>query len=232
MSVAVKEEVSGAQATDDRWTYQRECGRPGSEERCRPQRVLVVDDHELTQAGLRAVLGREAWVDSCLGANSVEAAWSIAQRQRPQIVLLSASVQGRAGLELCRSFREKMPYVKVVLMSSDGTVPVSLAKSHGAVGFLPKQLPVAGIVASVRRVAEGGRAFPPGAVKPDSVHLSRRELDVLRHLVCGLSNPEVAAQLNLSRHTVKQHTSVVYRKLGVRNRAEAASRAYVLGLVA
>ena len=59
-----------------------------------------------------------------------------------------------------------------------------------------------------------------------------RELDVLQHLASGLSNPEVAASLNLSRHTVKQHTSAVYRKLGVRNRAQAASRAQELGLVA
>jgi len=55
---------------------------------------------------------------------------------------------------------------------------------------------------------------------------------VLQHLAAGLSNPEVAQQLNLSRHTVKQHTSVVYRKLGVKNRAQAASRAQELGLVA
>lgn len=217
MSVMLQSEAPGAVST---------------EERCRPQRVLVVDDHELTQAGLRAVLGREAWVDSCLGAATLESAWTIAQRHHPQIVLISTTVQGRAGAELCRAFREHMPYVKVVLMSSDGTVPVSVAQAHGAVGFLPKQLPVAGIVAAVRRVAEGGRAFPPGAAKPDSVQLSRREMDVLRHLVRGLSNPEVAAHLNLSRHTVKQHTSVVYRKLGVRNRAEAASRAHLLGLVA
>ncbi|WP_188111266.1 response regulator transcription factor [Nocardioides antri] len=207
-------------------------GRVDRGERCRPQRVLVVDDHELTQAGLRAVLAREDWVDSCLGAASVEAAWSIARRHHPQIVLLSTSVQGRPGLELCRAFREHMPYVKVMLMSNDGTVPASLARAHGAVGILPKQSPISGIVASVRRVAEGGRVFPKGAVAPDSVQLSRRELDVLRYLVSGLSNPEVAARLNLSRHTVKQHTSVVYRKLGVRNRAEAASRAQVLGLVA
>ncbi|QYJ03517.1 response regulator transcription factor [Nocardioides panacisoli] len=206
-------------------------GPESVEERCRPQRVLVVDDHELTQAGLRAVLGCEPWVASCLGAGSVQAAWDIARRHHPQIVLLSTSVQGRPWTDLCRLLQGQMPYVKIVLMSADGAVPVPLAQSRGAVGFLPTQLPVPGIVAAVRRVAEGGRAFPKGAAKADAVHLSRRELDVLRHLVAGLSNPEVAARLNLSRHTVKQHASGVYRKLGVRNRAEAASRAHMLGLV-
>jgi ATP/maltotriose-dependent transcriptional regulator MalT len=65
----------------------------------------------------------------------------------------------------------------------------------------------------------------------EAEQLSRRELDVLEHLVQGYSNPEVAQVLHLSRHTVKQHTCAVYRKLAVRNRAEAAAKARQLGLV-
>jgi two-component system response regulator DesR len=80
-------------------------------------------------------------------------------------------------------------------------------------------------------VAEGARVFPKEKAQAGSVHLSKRELDVLQLIVAGMTNPEVAALLNLSRHTVKQHSSVVYRKLGVRNRAQAASRAQELGLV-
>jgi ATP/maltotriose-dependent transcriptional regulator MalT len=64
------------------------------------------------------------------------------------------------------------------------------------------------------------------------VQLSTRERAVLQQVASGLSNREVGASLHLSRHTVKQHTSAVYRKLGVRNRAEAASRARELGLLA
>ena len=232
MSVAMKEQASGvALVRGDNATTGRGHGRLAPAERCRPQRVLIIDDHELTQAGLRAVLGRESWVDSCFGAASIESAWNVALRHHPQIVLLSTAVQGRPGLELCRALLERMPYVKVMLMCGDGSVPASLAQANGAVGILPKQSTVAGIVAAVRHVAEGGRVFPKASVASDCAQLSNRELDVLRHLVSGLSNPEVAARLNLSRHTVKQHASVVYRKLGVRNRAEAASRAQVLGLV-
>jgi len=201
-------------------------------DRCRPQRVLVIDDSELTLAGLRAVLSREDWVAACLGAVSEEAAWRVARKHHPQIVLMNMSIHGRPGLDLCRSLREAMPYIKVILMSNGGAVSTALAQAHGAVGFMPTRLPVTGIVETVRRVAEGGVAFPKHAPNSEAVHLSRRELDVLRHLVTGLSNPEVAACLNLSRHTVKQYTSVVYRKLGVRNRAQAASRAQALGLVA
>jgi len=205
--------------------------RPLLEDRCQLQRVLVVDEYELVQAGLRAVLVNEPWVASCLVASSAEMAWQVARRHHPQLVLVSTSLGGRSGLELCRAFKERMPYVRVVLMSGEGRVSAALASLHGAVAFLPKQMPAVLIVAAVKRVAEGARVFPKDSA-PKAVPLSKRELDVLQHLTSGLSNPEVAASLNLSRHTVKQHTSAVYRKLGVRNRAQAASRAQELGLVA
>lgn len=199
-------------------------------DRCQLQRVLVVDEHELIQAGLRAVLMTEPWVESCLMASSPEVAWQVARRHQPQMALVSTSLGGRSGLELCQSFRERMPHIKVVLMSGQGRVSAAMSLMHGAVASLPKQMPVAAIVTALRRVADGARVFPKDAVPP--AVLSRRELDVLRHLAAGLSNPEVAAMLNLSRHTVKQHTCTLYRKLEVRNRAQAASRAKELGLVA
>jgi len=86
------------------------------------------------------------------------------------------------------------------------------------------------IVETIRLVAEGVTVFP-AADAGAATHLTRRELDVLETLVRGMSNPEVAATLHLSRHTVKEYTSAIYRKLGVRNRAEAAGRARELGLV-
>ncbi|RAG82395.1 DNA-binding response regulator [Streptacidiphilus pinicola] len=202
-----------------------------SEDRCQLQRVLIADEHELVQAGLRAVLMDEPWVASCLGAGSAELAWQVARRHQPQLALVSTSLGGRSGLELCRAFKERMPYVRVVLVSGEGRVSAALASTHGAVASLSKQMPSAAIVSALKRVAEGARVFPRDEVN-GAVQLSKRELDVLQHLVLGLSNPEVAALLNLSRHTVKQHTSTVYRKLGVRNRAQAASRAQELGLVA
>lgn len=201
-----------------------------TQDRCRPQRVLVVDEHELIQLGLRAVLDEAEWVETCFIAGSHENALHIARRHHPQIVLISASLGGRSALELCRELRGSMPHVKVVLMAGEGRISASMALSLGAVGALSKHLPHQAIVDMTKRIADGARVFPKGDMAPE-VHLSRRESDVLQHLACGLSNPEVADVLNLSRHTVKQHTSAVYRKLGVRNRAEAASRAQELGLL-
>ncbi|GAB3857727.1 response regulator transcription factor [Nocardioides maradonensis] len=196
----------------------------------RPQRVLVVEEHPLLIAGLRAVLNDAPWVESCLMAGTAEAALQIARRHYPQLVLVSASLGGRSGPDLCRTLRELMPHVKVVLMFGDGRIPAALASSLGAVGALSKNLTPGAIQLAVKHVAEGGKVFPKGEATP-AVKLSRRELDVLRLLASGLSNPETAESLQLSRHTIKQHTSSVYRKLGVRNRAEAASRAQELGLL-
>ncbi|NBE50004.1 response regulator [Streptomyces sp. YC537] len=194
------------------------------------QRVLCVDENELVQAGLRSILSDEPWVASCLVAPSMEVAWQVARRHRPQLVLVSTSLGGRSGLELCTTFKKHMSHVRVVLMSGEGRLSAAQALHHGADASLSKHMPRAAIAAVLRRVAEGGRVFPKDA-GPPAVQLSPRELDILQHVASGLSNPEVAATLNLSRHTVKQHTSAVYRKLGVRNRAQAASRAQELGLL-
>lgn len=202
----------------------------GVDDDCRLQRVLVVDENELVQAGLRSILVDEPWVAACLIAPSAEVAWRVAQRHQPQLVLVSTSLGGRSALALCRTFRDRMPHVRVVLMSGEGRVSAAMGALNGATASLSKQMPRQAIAAALHKVAGGARVFPKDTGNP-AVRLSPRELDILQHLAEGLSNPEVAAALCLSRHTVKQHTSAVYRKLGVRNRAQAASRAQELGLL-
>ncbi|GAB3680934.1 LuxR C-terminal-related transcriptional regulator [Saccharopolyspora tripterygii] len=202
-----------------------------SEDHCQVQQILVVDENELVLAGLRAVLSAERWVGTCLTADSADTAWQVARRQNPQVVLVSTALGGRSALELCRTFKERMPHVRIVLMSGEGRLSAASAKLHGAVATFPKHMPAAAIVTTIRRVADGARVFAKEPESPLPEQLSQRELSVLQHLAAGLSNVEVAEALNLSRWTVKQHTSAVYRKLGVRNRAGAASRAQHLGLL-
>jgi two-component system response regulator DesR len=198
----------------------------------RKHRVLVVDDCELVQAGMRSLLLQEEWVESCFCAGSAEAAFELLRRCRPHVVIIELALGADSGLHLARRIRSSSPHVRIILMSSQGRVSVSEATANGAAGFIPKNIPAQGVVLATRQVALGGRVFPRRDDESCRVSLSPRERDVLQHLVSGLSNPEVAAQLFLSRHTVKQHTSALYRKLGVRNRAQAASRARELGLVA
>jgi two-component system response regulator DesR len=144
--------------------------------------------------------------------------------------LVDLDLGHESGVELARSLRREHPTLSLVLIA-DGQVTPRLLRSAGARSFISKEWCAARIVDVIRI------ASPESRPKSDSWSarakpLSARENDVLQHLVRGLSNAEVALELHLSPHTVKQHTSTVYRKLSARNRAEAASRAYQLGLVA
>jgi len=196
---------------------------------CQPQRIVLLEEHELLRAGLRSVLSPQSWVAACFGAASVEVAWHLVQRHHPQIVLVSDSLPEAAGLAVCRQFAERMPLVKPVLMSGARPVSRRVALANGAVAALPKHMPATALVMALRKVAHGDQVFRKEAEWP-SGELSGRELEVVQFLVAGLSNPEVATRMGLSAWTVKQHTSAIYRKLIVRNRAQAVSRALELGL--
>ena len=193
-------------------------------------RGLVVDDDELIQAGVRAVLTQQAWVGQCYGASSLEAAVVAARKWQPSIALVELSVGGRPGLEISRALSVTHPHMRVLLMSRMGRISRTVARANGGHGFISKSIGAAGVAEAVWQLSQGRNVFPrEEAIEAEQ--LSQRELDVLEHLVQGYSNPEVAQVLHLSRHTVKQHTCAVYRKLAVRNRAEAAAKARQLGLV-
>jgi two-component system response regulator DesR len=196
----------------------------------RKLRVLVVDDDELVQAGIRAVLSQQTWIGQCYGAGSLETAMAAARRWQPSIALVELSLGTRPGLEVSRSLSVAHPHMRVLLMSRVGRISRTVVRANGGHGFISKSIGAAAVAESVRLVSQGRSVFPREEII-ETQQLSRRELDVLKHLVQGCSNPEVAQVLHLSKHTVKQHTCAVYRKLAVRNRAEAAAKARELGLV-
>ncbi|MDQ6605243.1 MAG: response regulator transcription factor, partial [Actinomycetota bacterium] len=125
--------------------------------------------------------------------------------------------------------RAAEPSTRVLLFSGAGAISPNAARAAGASGFAYKDWPAAKIARAVQLVGLGRTVFerqePQGALG-----LSDRERDVLELMAAGSTNPEIAEALHLSRHTVKEHTSAVFRKLGVRNRTEAVQRAQRLGL--
>jgi two-component system response regulator DesR len=105
-----------------------------------------------------------------------------------------------------------------------------VARRAGASGFVSKDLGAGDIVKAVRMVALGMEVFGRG--EEQAGPLSGREREVVGLIAAGATNREIAQRLYLSPHTVKEHTSAIYRKLGVRNRAEAVKRAQRLGIIA
>jgi DNA-binding NarL/FixJ family response regulator len=137
---------------------------------------------------------------------------------------------GASGADVAERLRAHSARTRVLLLSGAGTISVAAARAVGASGFVPKSWSAGDIARAVRTVALGGEVFEADLSEPGVV-LSDREREVLAGVAAGHTNREIAAQLYLSPHTVKEHTSTLYRKLEVRNRAEAVQRAQRLGLL-
>jgi DNA-binding NarL/FixJ family response regulator len=193
-------------------------------------RVLVVDDHDVVHWGFRVLLGEQPWVERCLAARTGAEALELTRSFTPHVALVDLFLSGESGAELCASIREQSPSTRVLLISGTGRMSPATARAAGASGFVSKDSDAAEVAIAVRRVGLGMTMFPPKGEQPAPL-LSEREREVLDLIATGSTNREIAQRLYLSPHTVKEHTSVLYRKLGARNRAEAVQRAQRIGLL-
>lgn len=208
-----------------------------------PLRVMLVDDHALVRSAVRGAL-QAPDIEVVAEAPSAEAAFEEALRTRPDVILLDVDMPGMSGLQLIRELRPRLPETKIVMLSVSGDERNVLeAMRHGAAGYLTKDLGPEALQRTVRGIRSGDlpmsrrmaartlRQFIEGGATAvggdDSLLsiLSSRELEVLSHLADGLTDREIAEALVISPRTVESHVGSVLRKLGVRNRAEAA-RAY------
>jgi DNA-binding NarL/FixJ family response regulator len=193
--------------------------------------VLVVDDHDVVHWGIRLMLTQQPWVDRCLSAHSGQEAIELAVRYRPHVALVDLFIGEESGAEICEKLRAAEPLTRVLLFSGAGEISPPAARAAGASGFAYKDWPARKLASAVRLVGMGKTVFDHQD-RQSALGLSDRERDVLNLMASGATNPEIAAKLHLSKHTVKEHTSAVYRKLGVRNRTEAVQRGQRLGLLA
>lgn len=200
-----------------------------SGERERRLRVLVVDDHAVVQWGFKVLLGRQHWVERCIVASNPEEGLAAAARHKPHVALVDLFLGERSGSELCEAIREASPSTRVLLISGVGWISPQAAKTAGAFGFVSKDWSADEVAMAVRMVGKGMTVFGRQEEAP-ATPLSKREREVLTLIAGGATNKEIAARLFLSPHTVKEHASALYRKLGVKNRAEAARRGERLGL--
>lgn len=192
-------------------------------------RVLVVDDHDVVQWGFRLLLERQSWVERCLAAGDGTEAVEICRRLHPEVALVDMLLGTESGAEVCEEIRAASPGTRVLLISGAGVISPLVARSAGASGFISKEWSAVDVVKAVRTVSLGTEVFAEGGAA--KTPLSPREQEVLSLIATGSTNKEIAARLHLSPHTVKEHTSAIYRKLGVRNRAEATRQAQRLKIL-
>ena len=197
--------------------------------------VVLVDDHELFRAGVRAEL--EGLVDVRAEAGAVEEAVAAILRERPDVVLLDVHMPGGGGVEVIRQVGTERPAQRFLALSvSDAAEDVIAVIRAGARGYVTKSISGEELADAIRRVREGDAVFSPrlagfvldafkgeipaAEIDPELDQLTMREREVLRLIARGYMYKEIALRLHISPKTVEAHVSAVLRKLQLSNRHE------------
>jgi DNA-binding NarL/FixJ family response regulator len=212
----------------------------------RPIRVALVDDHRVLAEALAAMLGTAPDVEVLGVAASAAECRALLQRACPDVLVLDVGLPDDDGLELVPALRQQCPGMAILILTSLAEEETLLrAIQRGVDGFVPKQQPLAELLASVRRAASGeivmpnslllgllGRMQGGASPRPASAPLlTRRELEILTHLARGRSGAQIAAALTISPATVRTHIGRLLSKLGVHTRLEAVTFALRQGLI-
>lgn len=200
--------------------------------------VLLVDDHALVRRGFRRMLEDDPAISVVGEASEGEEAVRLALRLKPDVVVMDCALPDISGIEAMRKIREKHADATVLMLSmhSEDTL-VRQALEAGARGYILKNAMELDLVNAIKRVAEGELVLDKQLGKPETLKgerdtgLTPRELEILRHIVAGKSNKEIANELGLSANTVAVHRANIMDALGIHKTAELVVYAIRNGLV-
>ncbi|HZQ69272.1 MAG TPA: response regulator transcription factor [Terriglobales bacterium] len=199
--------------------------------------VLLVDDHALVRKSFRRVIEDEPSIDVVGEAGDGAQAVQMACKLKPTVVLMDSSLPGVSGLLATRQIAKSCPHTAVLMCSvHDEDTWVRRAIAAGARGYVFKKAVDLELAAAIKRVAAGELLFEQDARKPSALRtkrrsgLSAREVEVLRLIVNGRSNREIALHLDLSINTVAAHRANIMKSLGFHKTAELVAYAIRKGL--
>lgn len=196
-------------------------------------RVLIVDDHTMVRMGLEHLLESYDDIDVVGAARSGEEAIGLTDTVSPQVVLMDMAMPEMDGIETTRRLVAAHPGVSVIALSThNDPQQVVGALDAGAHGYLVKDVEPDVLVAGIRSVLDGGAPLSPSVaghllrggwqLDAPASQLTRRELEVLRLIVDGYHNKQIATALGISEKTVKTHCSRLFQRIGVSDRTQAA----------
>jgi two-component system, NarL family, response regulator LiaR len=201
-----------------------------------PIRVLIVDDHAMVRKGLISFLKNKPELELVGEARDGHEAIEYCEQLQPDVILMDLLMPELGGVAATHTIHQRWPRVQVIALTSfQEKELVQDALQAGAIGYLLKNVSGEELAEAIQQ-AHGGRPTlapeavqaliqPPSEAETMAADLTRREQEVLALLVKGMSNPEIAGRLFISRATVKVHISSILSKLGVASRAEAISLA-------
>jgi DNA-binding NarL/FixJ family response regulator len=212
-------------------------------------RVYLVDDQRLIRDGLRLLLELEEGIEVVGEAENGAAALEAYAALQPDVLLMDIRMPVMDGVEATRHLLERWPKARVIILTTfDDDAYIYDALRAGALGYLLKDISGPELAAAVREVACGGALIQPSVARKVLAEFSRlapertparqelleplsaREQEILEGITRGLTNKEIAGRLNLTEGTVKNYVSVIFQKLGVQDRTQAALRARELGV--
>ncbi len=201
-------------------------------------RVVIADDHRLMLDGIRRALETDGGFEIVGETVDGTDVLPLVSETKPDLVLLDVRMPHMDGLACLDEIHKRFPQVRVVMLSASTSVElIETALRRGATAYIAKSVDPVDLPSTLRQAIEGN-VFSGAAIgsvpEPDSARaagLTERETSILRAVARGLSNDEIAKELWVTQQTVKFHLTNIYRKLGVKNRTEAARLAYQQGLV-
>ncbi len=202
-----------------------------------PIRIVVADDHPVVREGLIAIINAQPDMLVVAAAeNGVEAVEAY-RLNRPDVLLLDLVMPKMSGQDAIGEIRKTFRDARIIVMTSfHGEEDIYRALHGGARAYLQKESPTKVLLETIRAVHAGERKIPSEiaerlAARIPSSDLTTRESDVLKLIVNGLSNKEIAAQLHTTEGTIKGYVSNVLIKLGVSDRTQAATAALQRGII-
>jgi two-component system, NarL family, response regulator LiaR len=209
-----------------------------------PIRVLLVDDHAVVRSGLAAFLSVYEDLELVGEASGGKEAVRLASERAPDVVLMDLVMPDMDGAAATKAIREEHPEIQVIALTSFKEEElVQAVMAAGAIGYLLKNISADELHGAIRSAFQGRPTLAPEAAQAlihAATHqqeptpgddLTDREREILKLMVEGLSNPEMATRLFVSRSTVKFHVSNILMKLGATSRTEAVAQAIHRGLV-
>jgi DNA-binding NarL/FixJ family response regulator len=206
-------------------------------------RVLLADDHPIVRTGIRAMLQGAVDIDVVAEAKSGAEALDLVEQLQPDLLLLDMEMPGMSGVEVAKRLKMVKSRVRVLALSAyDDAQYVHSLLASGAAGYLTKEEAPEMIIDAVRGVARGEEGWLSRRAvakvtawarqeNEEGGKLTERELEVLRLVVAGKTNQEIALALHISDKTVEKHVGAILSKMNAASRVEAAVQAVQKGLV-